>query len=513
MAKRGRPCKQQESTSIEPQQTTDPDQEAYSAWGEWNKVPNEAVMAEAENFVTNSSPESRTLAAYFADVRHRPFQAREEQLECGRRVRNFGDIAARNALVEGALRFAAHLSKRQLRSGISLTYNDLIQAGNIGLITAAEKFDPERGFSFLTYAGWWVRQSVLREVADHGRVVRLPVHQEEALFKIRQMQKKLEASLDRNPSHEEVAVMLEMSVGHLRQMLLWGETTASLNAPAAERLGEVNETTIGDLVEDYTTMPPDVLVEAKEVFEGDCCQLRYFLGKLSLLPERLQEIIRLRYGLGENEEVWTLEEVGEKWGVSRERIRQLQADAWFKLEALGVRLNDTSLEVLLARIARLENFIGIRADQKTLGTMSADQVQNLVATASDTPIEIMSAPEAPHKATTNPSDPVGQLSEEDREDCEAELRRLESRLRTLRGALDHFPDEDRAVFRAYYGLSVGEEQIRADLTTHAKLTSYKAKQAHDRVWARLEAADVISKEWLPGAIERVKKLRRMLATT
>jgi RNA polymerase primary sigma factor len=225
--------------------------------------------------------------------------------------------AARDHLIQANLRLVVSVAKRYVGRGMS--FLDLIQEGNIGLMKATEKFDYKRGFKFSTYATWWIRQAITRAISDQSRTIRLPVHVGETINRVRKIAHRLQQILEREPSEDEVARALDLSTERVRQILDHSRTPISLEAP----VGSEGDAFLGDFIEDDKLPQPIELASHQLMKE----QIAEALGKLS---ERERKIIELRFGLCDGK-YRTLEEVGREFGITRERIRQIEAKALRKL--------------------------------------------------------------------------------------------------------------------------------------------------------------------------------------
>jgi RNA polymerase primary sigma factor len=258
------------------------------------------------------------VASYLERVGKKKLLAPEEEIELGRRVRA-GVEAARIELIERNLRLVVSVAKRY--SGMGLPFEDLIQEGNIGLMKAVDRFDPERGYRYSTYATWWIRQAIGRALADKARSIRLPVHAYEKLARLRRANAELAMELGRKPTNEETARRLGWRAREVRFILESSQNSISLNRPAGSEEGNSE---LGDFVEDE---------DASERLEAvaDRVEVRRLWDALVRLPERERRVLVRRYGLDGRERA-TLRELAEELALSRERIRQLQRMAELTLK-------------------------------------------------------------------------------------------------------------------------------------------------------------------------------------
>jgi RNA polymerase primary sigma factor len=255
---------------------------------------------------------SGPLSGYFRQIGRGRLLTHEEEIDLGRRTRE-GDETARRQLIERNLRLVIPIAKKYRGKG--LPFGDLIQEGNIGLMRAADKFDPERGFRFSTYATWWIRQAVQRAVANKGRTIRVPVHMGEKVRKMARAYNELSVQLEREPTDEEVAERLGWDVDRVRDVKSAIPDATSLNQPLNSDEGSSE---LGDLLEDE---------RESRVASGVVQKLekRRLMESVERLPERQRRVLVRRYGL-DGEEPATLADLSEELGVSRERIRQLQRE-------------------------------------------------------------------------------------------------------------------------------------------------------------------------------------------
>jgi RNA polymerase primary sigma factor len=253
------------------------------------------------------------LGRYLRQIGRGRLLTHEEEIDLGRRVRE-GDESARSELTEKNLRLVIPIAKKYRGNG--LPFGDLIQEGNIGLMRAADKFDPEKGFRFSTYATWWIRQAIQRAVADKGRTIRVPVHMGEKIRKMARTYNELSAWLEREPSDEEVAEGLGWDVDRVKDVKSAIPDATSLNQPLSYDQGSSE---LGDFVEDERESE-----EAGEVVRE--LEISRLVESVERLPERQRRVLVRRYGL-DGEKPSTLAHLSEELGVSRERVRQLQREA------------------------------------------------------------------------------------------------------------------------------------------------------------------------------------------
>ena len=259
----------------------------------------------------NETPE--LLAKYLAHIGRGELLTHEEEIDLSKRAKQ-GDKRARKRLIEKNLRLVVSVAKKY--RGYGLPFEDLIQEGNIGLMKAVEKFDPDRGFRFSTYATWWIRQAVQRAVADKGRTIRVPVHMTEKIRKMARTYNSLSVELEREPTDDEVAERLGWTVGDVLDVKDAMPDATSLNQPLG---AEKDASEVGEFVEDE--LASDAPGEVMKEMETE--QLREAIERL---PERNRYVLIRRYGLDDRAPA-TLAQLSDELGVSRERVRQLQREA------------------------------------------------------------------------------------------------------------------------------------------------------------------------------------------
>ncbi|MFN5346117.1 MAG: RNA polymerase sigma factor RpoD/SigA [Bacteroidota bacterium] len=269
-----------------------------------------------------TSRDSASLEKYLSDISKEEMISPDEEIVLAKKIRE-GDEAALDRLTRANLRFVVSVAKQYQNQGLTLP--DLINEGNLGLIKAAKRFDETRGFKFISYAVWWIRQSIMQAISEHARIVRLPVNQLGSLTKINKAFTKLEQEYEREPSLEELAEITDLTVDKISDAFRISTRQISVDAPLLN--GEDNSLL-------------DVL-QNKEVEQADTIMMNHSLKKeiersLNILDEKERDVISLFFGL-ESEEPYTLEEIGEKYDLSRERVRQIKEKALKKL-----RLRSTS---------------------------------------------------------------------------------------------------------------------------------------------------------------------------
>jgi RNA polymerase primary sigma factor len=291
---------------------------------EHKRLPHEQPLVEEEvksapKLDLTVEPSLDSLRLYLREIGKVPLLTADQEVYLAKRIER-GDMSAKTQMIEANLRLVVSIAKGYLGRGLS--FLDLIQEGSLGLIRAVEKFDYRKGYKFSTYATWWIRQAVTRAIADKARTIRIPVHMVEKLNKVVHIERQLVQRLGREPRPEEIAEELEMTTEEVREILRMAQHPVSLEKP----IGEEEDSELGDFVEDENTETPE---------EAASLTLRRsdIENALNALPERERQVIELRFGLTGGQPC-TLEEVGKAFGVTRERIRQIENNTLKKLEGL-----------------------------------------------------------------------------------------------------------------------------------------------------------------------------------
>ncbi len=274
-------------------------------------------------------PSLDSLRLYLRSIGRVELLTAEQEVSLAQRIER-GDMQAKQQMIEANLRLVVSIAKGYLGRGLS--FLDLIQEGSLGLIRAVEKFDYRRGYKFSTYATWWIRQAVTRAIADKARTIRIPVHMVEKLNKVVHVERQLVQEFGREPTPEEIALELQWTAREVKDILRIAQLPVSLEKP----IGEEEDSELGDFVEDEAAESPFEL--ASENLRRENVR-----RALNALPQREREVIEMRYGL-KGHQARTLEEVGRAFGVTRERIRQIENNTLKKLEGLpeAQRLRDAS---------------------------------------------------------------------------------------------------------------------------------------------------------------------------
>ncbi|WP_455207232.1 RNA polymerase sigma factor RpoS [Kaarinaea lacus] len=290
-------------------------------------VADEVEVEEVETKVSYSRGEvsERDLDAtrlYLSEIGFSPLLTAEEEVYFARQIAK-GSEDARKRMIESNLRLVVKIARRYLNRGLALL--DLIEEGNLGLIRAVEKFDPERGFRFSTYATWWIRQTIERAIMNQTRTIRLPIHVVKEINIYLRAARHLSQKLDHEPSPEEIAEMLDKPIEDVKRMLGLNERVTSVDVP----LGRDSDKSILDAIPDEQNADPAVLLQDADI--QSCLELW-----LSQLNDKQREVVEHRFGL-HGREVATLEEVGNELGVTRERVRQIQLEALKRLREIMER--------------------------------------------------------------------------------------------------------------------------------------------------------------------------------
>src|SRR5713101_5450094 len=281
--------------------------------------PEEDKLPPAPKLDLTVEPSLDSLRLYLREIGKVPLLTADQEVSLAKRIER-GEMTAKTQMIEANLRLVVSIAKSYLGRGLS--FLDLIQEGSLGLIRAVEKFDHRKGYKFSTYATWWIRQAVTRAIADKARTIRIPVHMVEKLNKVVHIERQLVHRLGREPNAEEIAEELEMTPEEVREIMRMAQLPVSLEKP----IGEEEDSSLGDFVPDETAESP---------FDTAQLSLRREDIELALgaLPMREREVIALRFGL-HGGPPQTLEEVGRAFGVTRERIRQIENNTLKKLEHL-----------------------------------------------------------------------------------------------------------------------------------------------------------------------------------
>ena len=280
------------------------------------EVKDKEVKILNEEDLTKNININDPVRMYLKEIGRISLLSPDEELDLSIRVAE-GDEEAKNILAECNLRLVVSIAKRYVGRG--LLFLDLIQEGNIGLMKAVEKFDYGKGYKFSTYATWWIRQAITRALADQARTIRVPVHMVETINKMARIQRQLTLELDREPTEEQIAEKMDITVEKVREVMKISQDPVSLETP----IGEEEDSSLGDFVPDDRTKTP-------EEFATNQILKEEIQGVLSTLQPREQQVLELRFGLIDGTS-YTLEEVGKRFNVTRERIRQIEAKALRKL--------------------------------------------------------------------------------------------------------------------------------------------------------------------------------------
>lgn len=275
----------------------------------------EEVVTNTPVYLDDISDDSVRL--YLREIGKIPLLTAEQELALAQRV-VAGEKKAKDEMAEANMRLVVSIAKRYVGRGLDLL--DLIQEGNTGLLRAVEKFDPDKGFKFSTYATWWIRQAITRAIADQARTIRIPVHMVETINKLLRTQRRLTQELNREPTNEEIAKAMEIDVDKVEHIMKIKQDISSLDASVRD---DEEDSVLADFIEDEDTISPEESATGQLLKE-------HVKDMLGALTEREQKILKLRFGL-EDGKSHTLEEVGQEFSVTRERIRQIEAKALAKL--------------------------------------------------------------------------------------------------------------------------------------------------------------------------------------
>ena len=289
---------------------------------ETDDLENEEELSDEDLAITTENVDAfadDSVRLYLREIGKIPLLTPEEETELAKRIVK-GDKKAKDKMVESNMRLVVSIAKRYNGRGLDLL--DLIQEGNTGLLRAVEKFDPDKGFKFSTYATWWVRQAITRAIADQARTIRIPVHMVETINKVLRTTRKLTSELNREPTNEEIAKELDMEPEKIDYVMRIKQDIASLDASVG-REGDDEDSVLGDFIEDEERDSPEDSA-ANQILKEQLSEI------IATLTDREQKIIRLRFGIGGGRP-HTLEEVGNEFDVTRERIRQIEAKALSKL--------------------------------------------------------------------------------------------------------------------------------------------------------------------------------------
>jgi len=297
-------------------QVTEPGTAAASLTDEWATDEEEEEPDLSEQVYLDDIADD-SVRLYLREIGKIPLLSAEEELALAQRVVS-GDKIAKDKMAEANMRLVVSIAKRYVGRGLDLL--DLIQEGNTGLLRAVEKFDPDKGFKFSTYATWWIRQAITRAIADQARTIRIPVHMVETINKLLRTQRRLTQEYNREPTNEEIAKAMEIDVEKVEHIMKIKQDISSLDASVRD---DEEDSVLADFIEDEDTISPEESATNQLLKE----HVKDMLGSLT---EREQKILKLRFGL-EDGKSHTLEEVGQEFSVTRERIRQIEAKALAKL--------------------------------------------------------------------------------------------------------------------------------------------------------------------------------------
>ncbi len=279
-----------------------------------------------------------SVKMYLQQIGKIPLLSYDEEMAVAKEIKENNSQKAKETLISSNLRLVVSIAKKYIGRGLS--FLDLIQEGNMGLMKAAEKFDYTKGYKFSTYATWWIQQSITRGIADKSRMIRLPVHMIETLGKIKRASIELSTELNRMPTKEEIAAKINMPLSKLSALMKSAQSTISIETPANQK---DDSSKIADFIVDESHLTPDTKVTQESLLD-DVHKM------LNQLNQKEKDVLIMRYGLDDNGQKKTLDEIGTRYGVSRERIRQIETRAISKLKKLCKNQNLSG---------NLKNYIGM----------------------------------------------------------------------------------------------------------------------------------------------------------
>lgn len=284
---------------------------------EMEKIEKESRSIDLGDSITDTSGLSDSVRMYLKEMGKYPLMTAEQEVECAKRIEK-GDVSAREELAEANLRLVVSIAKKYVGRGMS--FLDLIQEGNIGLMKAVERFDYRKGYKFSTYATWWIKQAITRAIADQARTIRIPVHMVDTINKVMRAQRELLNELGREPEAEEVAERMGITAEKVNEVLKLAQEPVSLETP----IGEEEDSHLGDFIQDEHIATP-VQAATNTLLREKLIEV------MDSLSDREKKVLIMRYGLDDGKER-TLEEVGKEFNVTRERIRQIEAKALWKIK-------------------------------------------------------------------------------------------------------------------------------------------------------------------------------------
>ena len=311
-------AEEQDKFSINEEDMNDSDFELQLSDEDIIKAVEEPKLPETQN----SAIADDSVKIYLQQIGKIKLLSNEQELDVAKKIKEENSEEAKKTLVNANLRLVVSIAKKYIGRG--LNFLDLIQEGNMGLMRAAEKFDYSKGYKFSTYATWWIQQAITRAIADKSRLIRLPVHMIETLSKIKKISMDLTIENGTAPTKEEIAYKIGMPVQKLTALIESAQGTISMESPANQK---DESTKLSDFIIDESTLSPDTKVTQDSLFSD----IKKMLNHLS---EKERNVLIMRYGLDDNGEKKTLEEIGTYYGVSRERIRQIENRAMSKLKKL-----------------------------------------------------------------------------------------------------------------------------------------------------------------------------------